>query len=185
MSIVKEFDTLEDKFDIDEPDQKEALLDQLIARHNELVAKGGTDLETFNEEVVQYFGGIFIPYIFWGELGNYMDDDSHRVKLFDLISAFANSGFEKDERSKMKPLIITYFSVEKEFEIDKIQSLIVEKSHPSVQEYFRKLINFVEMNKTSVDMYVDKFQLLRSRKPSFELMKLPLAKLKDQLGVGE
>lgn len=185
MSIAKELEKLEDKYDIEEPQEKEALLNELVTLHSSLQAKGGADLETFQNEVSNYFMGLYIPYIFWGELGRFMDDHGHRTKLFELVQAFADSGFEKEERTRMKPLLITYFAVEKEFEIDKIQSLIVEKAHPSVQEYFRKIITFVELNKTSVDMYVDKFRILANMKPDFEMLKMPLAKLKDQLSVGE
>lgn len=185
MSIAKELEKLEDKYDIEEADQKEALLEQLVELHEGLKAKGGASLEEFQNEVPNYFMGLYIPHIFWGELGKFMEDHEHRTKLFQLVQAFADSGFDKDEKAKMKPLLITYFAVEKEFEIDKIQSLIVEKAHPSVQEYFRKIITFVELNKTSVEMYVDKFRLLANMKPDFEVLKMPLAKLRDQLGVGE
>jgi hypothetical protein len=48
-------------------------------------------------------------------------------------------------------------------------------------EYFKKVQTFVLKNKTSVDMYIEKFQMLKDGFPDFELLALPLIKLKEQL----
>ncbi|MEY3444481.1 MAG: hypothetical protein RLZZ519_2762, partial [Bacteroidota bacterium] len=106
---------------------------------------------------------------------------NNRDQLFAIMQAFVDSGFEEEERKKMKSLLITYFAIEREFEVNKILTLIVEKSHPSVVEYFKKVQTFVLKNKTSVDMYIEKFQMLKEGFPNFELLALPLIKLKEQL----
>lgn len=185
MSVVKELDKLEEKYDIDEPASKEELIGKLVEMHNSYAEKGADKFSEFASAVLEYFAGTYIPYVFWVELARYMDDESARNSLYACIDAFSNSGFETAERKKMKPLLITYFAMEKEFETDKIQTLIIEKAHPDVQEYFRKITNFVEKNKTSVDMYVEKFEMLRTYQPDFDLLKVPLLKLKERLGVAE
>ena len=147
----------------------------------EAVKTGGEPYDTFASQSRNRVGGIFIPYIFWVHLKQFTDEGQSRDPLFHDILAFTKSDFEEEETKKMKSLLITYFAQEKEFEIDKIQNLIIDKSHPSVQEYFRKLITFVKKNQTSVNMYIEKFQMLKDRNPDFELLKLPVMKLKERL----
>ena len=126
-------------------------------------------------------GGVYIPYVMWAELAQFIEHHNNREQLFGIMQAFVDSGFEEEERKKMKSMLITYFAIEREFEVNKILTLIVEKSHPSVVEYFKKVQTFVLKNKTSVDMYIEKFQMLKDGFPDFELLALPLIKLKEQL----
>ena len=81
-----------------------------------------------------------------------------------------------------RPLLITYFAMEREFEVNKLITLVVEKAHPSVIEYFKKVQNFVLKNKTSVDMYIEKFNMLKDYAPNFEMLRMPVSKLKEAIG---
>ena len=117
----------------------------------------------------------------WVELAQFTADHGNREQMFAIVEAFVNSGFEEEERKKMKSLLITYIAIEREFEVNKIFTLIVDKSHPSVQEFFRKVQTFVAKNKTSVDMYLEKFHMLKHNYPDFDLFALPLIKLKEQM----
>jgi len=181
MSLEKKLDALEDKYYGELEEDKDAIIPELEALHKEHSDKGIDEFRVFAKEVMTRFGGVYQPYIFWVELREYMKDSSNRMELFNIIQAFTESGFEVEETKKMKPLLITYFSMEKEFELDKIQNLIVEKAHVDVQEYFRKLTSFVEKSFTSVKMYEEKFDMLMDLTPDFDLLRMPVIKLKEHL----
>ena len=98
-----------------------------------------------------------------------------------LIQIFTLSNFEDEEKRMIKSLLIAYLSVEKEFEIDKIRTLIIDKTHPKVKEYFYRLFEFVQKNSKATVMYCDKFKLLKDYAPNFELLGYPVSKLKSIL----
>ena len=183
MSLAKTLEKLEDRYYGELEQQRDEVIAELMPLHTAALEKGMADFRKFAEEVKDVCGGIYVPYIMWVELANYMGDNESRDHIYALVGTFANSGFEEPELKKMKSLLITYFALEREFEVNKIMTLIVEKAHPEVQEYFRKVQNFVAKNRTSVDMYIEKFQMLKDRNPDFELMRKPVIKLKEQLGV--
>jgi hypothetical protein len=49
-----------------------------------------------------------------------------------------------------------------------------------VKEYFAKITTFVSKNKNSTDTYLEKFRILMETYPDFELLGLPITKLKEQ-----
>lgn len=181
MSLEKTLDALEEKYYGELEEDKDAIIPELEALHKETSEKGIEEFRTFSKAVLTRFGGVYQPYVFWVELREFMKASTNRQELFDIIHAFTESGFESEETKKMKPLLITYFSMEKEFELDKIQNLIVNKAHPDVQEYFRKLTSFVEKSYTSVKMYEEKFDMLMDLTPDFDLLRMPVIKLKEHL----
>lgn len=160
-------------------DNRDQILDDLKQLCLDLKAKGPDEYRMFRNQVLDVYGGIYIPYIFWMELAGFFHNVNHRTILFEVIQAFCFSNFEEEERRKMKPLLITYFANEKEFEMDKIQSLIIDKAHPSVREYFQKITSFVTKNKNSTGAYLEKFKILMEDYPDFELLSLPVSKLKE------
>lgn len=183
MSLEKDLDTLEDKYYGEFEEDRTAIVAELSALHKADLEANDRVFSDFSRTVITRFGGAFIPYIFWTELQEFAKDNSRRGNLMDTIRAFTESGFEEIEVKKMKPLLITYFTMEKEFEIDKLFTLVINKSHPSVGEYFQKWLNFVEKNKSSVEMYVEKFNLLKGMYPDFGLLATPVTKLKEKLAV--
>ena len=183
MSLVKELDKLEEKFFGELEENRDGILPELQKHHKDATTKGSKESKEFAQAVVNRFGGIYIPYLFWVELASFLQDNENRKGLFGVLEEFAQSSFEPEEQKKMKSLLITYFAMEKEFELDKIQSLIIEKAHPKVQEYFSKIRDFVGHNEKAVAMYIEKFNILAEREPDFELMRMPLIKLKEELGL--
>ncbi|MDP5170253.1 MAG: hypothetical protein NWR72_08400 [Bacteroidia bacterium] len=180
MDIVKELQQLEDKFYGEWEEDKNALLTALTKLHLE----AAEDHDSFSRFLVQsadMFGGIYIPYLFWDKLAYFLDAEEQRTYLQDLMMKFADSNFEEDEQSKMKLLLVVYFAKEKEFEINKIRAMIIEKSHPAVKEYYLKLLNFTEKNQKATDMYCEKFVLLKDIHPDFDLLGLPITQLKEKL----
>jgi hypothetical protein len=181
MSLAKTLEALEERYYDELEENRDAVIEELAPLHEAALKKGIEEFRKFSAEAVQICGGVYIPYVMWVELGQFIVHQNNRTQLFALIEAFVNSGFEEEERKKMKSLLITYFAIEREFEVNKILTLIVDKAHPAVQEFFRKVQNFVAKNKTSVDMYIEKFQMLKDNYPNFDHMSLPLIKLKEQL----
>lgn len=181
MSLAKTLAQLEERYYDELEEDRDAVVAELAVMHQEALSKGIAEFRKFSAEAMEVCGGVYIPYIMWVELSQFIGDNSNRQHLFGIIEAFVNSGFEEEEKKKMKSLIITYFAIEREFEVNKILTLIVEKAHPAVQEFFKKAQTFVAKNKTSVDMYIEKFQMLKSGFPNFELLSLPLIKLKEQI----
>ncbi len=181
MSLAKTLAQLEERYYDELEEDRDAVIEELAVLHKEALQKGLPEFRAFATEAMAVCGGVYIPYIMWVELAQFIGDQGNRERLFAIVDAFVNSGFEEEERKKMKSLLITYFAIEREFEVNKIMTLVVDKSHPSVQEFFRKVQTFVLKNKTSVDMYIEKFQMLKGSYPNFELLSLPLIKLKEQL----
>ncbi len=183
MSLVKTLNQLEERYYDELDEDRDAVIEELGGLHKEALAKGMDEFREFSKAAMEVCGGVYIPHIMWVELAHFMDEQDNGERFFVITEAFVNSGFEEIERKKMKSLLITYFAIERKFEVDKINALIIEKAHPAVQEYFRKVQNFVEKNKTSVDMYTEKFRMLKDKFPDFQLLSMPLIKLKERLGV--
>ncbi|TAE48078.1 MAG: hypothetical protein EAZ89_15935 [Bacteroidetes bacterium] len=180
MDIVNQLDDLETLYYGDWEENKEKLLSALMELHLE----AGQDENTFNRFLVEAsgrFGGAYIPYLFWDKLSYYLDSAPERAYLQKLIQDFVEADFDEEEQKKMKPLLVTYFAREKDFEIGKIRYMLLEKAHPMIQEYFEKLLTFVNKNQKATDMYVEKFLMLRSIYPDFGLLNLPITQLKDKL----
>lgn len=181
MSLAKTLAELEERYYGELEEDRDAVIEELSALHMAALDKGMAEFRKFSDEAIKVCGGVYIPYVLWVELALFTVDQGNRAQIFGIMEAFVNSDFEEEERKKMKSLLITYFAIEREFEVNKILTLIVDKAHPTVQEYFRKVQTFVAKNKTSVDMYIEKFHMLKNGYPNFELLALPLIKLKEQL----
>ncbi|MEM6632158.1 MAG: hypothetical protein AAF694_20950 [Bacteroidota bacterium] len=182
MDIQKELDKLEDSYKMEEWEDKK---EEIIAALFELHMKAATEEEVLNRFTVlsaERFGGIYIPYLFWVKLSDFLEYELDRSYLYNLLTAFSNSDFGEDEQRLLKPLVIVYFSREKEFEINKFFTLAMDDVHPNVKEYFQKLYKFRERNARSTKMYCDKFELLRELQPDFSLMNTPLSELKEKVG---
>lgn len=179
--MAETIEALEERFFGDLEEDRDAVISELKGAHEAARAGGIEQFRKFSGDLLDRFGGIYIPYVFWVELGEYLNDAENRTRLFEIIKVFSESSFEEEETRKMKPLLITYFSLEKEFELDKIRSLIVDKTHPAVQEYFKKLLDFAEKNATSTEMYVEKFKIIHHLYPDFEMLKMPVVKIKEML----
>ncbi|RMG64235.1 MAG: hypothetical protein D6722_17075 [Bacteroidetes bacterium] len=180
MDIVKELERLEDLYFGEWEEEKAPLIEALRPVHQELAA----DEDAFNRFLVQAaerFGGAYIPYLFWEKLAQFMDVPEERTWLQELIRAFANSDFDDEEQMQMKPLLVTYMAKEKDFELDKLRAQVIEKAHPSVREYFLKLITFVKKNTKATGMYCEKFELIRQIPPDFDLLGLPITQLRERL----
>ncbi len=139
-------------------------------------------LAQFERLVADLGGGMFVPYLFWVEMGKYMDGKGDREALFQLIRAFAESDFEAEEREKMRPLLIAYFKREgNSFEISKIKAKIIEGAHKDVKAYFKEVEQYPERNPSAADTIVKKMHLLRRHFPQFELFSLTLQEIEERL----
>ncbi|MDX1906881.1 MAG: hypothetical protein SF053_07580 [Bacteroidia bacterium] len=180
MDLIKELDTLEDLYYGEWEEDKPTLINALIDLHINLAA----DSDTFNRFLMQTaerFGGAYIPYLFWDKLAAFLQNPYERTWLQELINKFVFSAFDDEEQHMMKPMLVVYIARERRFELDKIHALYLEKSHPQVQEYFTKLIQFVDRNQKATEMYCDKFDLLKDMMPNFDLLNLPITQLRDKL----
>lgn len=180
MDFMKQLQQLEDKFYGDWEEDRASLIPELNKIYKE-AAQDPDAFSKFSVQVADMFGGIYIPYLFWNKLALYMDAEEQRIYLQDLMLKFSDSNFEEEEQSKMKVLLVVYFAREKEFEINKVRAKVIDKAHPSVKEYYLKLLNFTEKNQKATNMYCEKFDLLKGYYPNFELMALPITQLKDKV----
>lgn len=180
MDFIKQLQKLEDKFYGEWEEDRDVLVSELSKLHKEASA----DPDTFSKFLVHsadMFGGIYLPYLFWEKLSQFMKAEEQRTYLQDLMIKFSNSNFEEVEQSRMKPLLVVYFAKEKEFEINKIRAKVIDKAHPEVKEYYHRLLSFTEKNQKATNMYCEKFELLSEIHPNFELMALPITQLKEKL----
>jgi hypothetical protein len=179
MDIVQELEQLEDKFYGEWDEAREPLVQALTDHHIKVV----DDRDGFNRFLVQTaerFGGIYIPYLFWQKLGEFLETPEERAYLQELIKTFIESNFEEEEQRKLKPLLVVYFAKEKDFEVDKVRAQYLDRAHPEVREYFQKLLTFVKRNEKATNMYIEKFEMLREAFPDFELLNLPITQLKEK-----
>lgn len=180
MNIVADLEKLEDQYYGDWEEEKGPLVKALTEMHVE----AGEDEDTFNRFLMQSasrFGGTYIPYLFWDKLSYFYENPDERIYLHELLGVFSDSNFDDDEQKKMKPLLVTYFAREKDFEINKLRAKVIDKAHPTVREYFLKLLSFVERNQKATGMYCEKFELLKDIHPDFTLLNLPITQLKEKL----
>ncbi len=180
MELSEYLSQINDQFYNEKDEDLEFAIDSLKQVHHS-VEDDSELFEDFKKDVLSVCGGSYIPIIFWIELNTFFNDESNRMAIFNIIDSFCDSDFTDGIKSNMKPLLITYFAIEKEFEINKLKSFVIEKKHPEVQSFFQKLLNFVEKNKDSVQTYITKFKLLKTKFPDFELMNLPIKRLNEQL----
>lgn len=181
MSLKETLNALEEKFYGEAEEDRSAVLPELEKLYDEARAAGADAAAEFEAEVGDKMGGVFLPYIFWVKLSDFEADNSKRQGILDCLRVWSDSSFEEEEQKKMKPLLIAYFAMEKEFEIDRLKTLVIEPAHPAVQEWFDNIMTFRERNQTSAEMYIEKFELLKGSKPDFELFRLPVMKLREQL----
>ena len=180
MDLAKELDRLEDSFYDEWEEDREPLVKELDKLHLE----ARKDLDSFNRFLVltaDRFGGVYIPYLFWDKLSDFLTVPEERTYIQQLIKAFVNSGFDEVTQKMMKPLMVVYLAKEKRFELDKIRAKLIDKAHPDVREYFQKLRSFVEKNQKSTEMYCEKFSMLTNVHPDFALLSMPITQLKEKM----
>jgi hypothetical protein len=139
-------------------------------------------LAQFERLAADLGGGMFIPYLFWVEMSKYMDNKGDRDAIFHLIRAFVESDFEEEEREKMRPLLIVYFKREGgSFEISKIKAKILDDAHKDVKAYFKEVEQYPERNPSATETLLKKMHLLRRQFPQFDLFKLTVQQIEEQL----
>ena len=164
----------------DEENNKEKAINALKELHYEAM-QNAEQLADFREDALHICGGIYVPYLCWFEVGEFIENQGNRAYLFEVLKAFVNSDFSEQEQAAIKPLLIIYFALDKPFEINKFKVFVLEKAHKTVQDYFQNIFNFVEKNKLAVNSFIEKMKLLKGYEPQFELLRLPIAKLQEQL----
>ena len=180
MNTSNILDTIEEKYYGDLDEDKSQLIPVLKELHQKVQDNEEYDSEAFAADIAGRFGGAYLPYVFWEQLYLFTQGNNNRKTLQELITTFSTSDFEEPETKYMKILLIVYFNIEKSFEINRTKELIIAKAHPEIQEYFNKLLTFVEKNERSVKMYMDKWNMLRSKFPNFERLNMPIKQLKEE-----
>lgn len=182
MNISEELNKIEDQYADTLDEQREEAVEVIRALQDKLTEESPEDIDRFLLFSADTLGGIYLPYVFWYKLGEFYEGNAEaRLFLQELIRIFSESSFEEAEQKKIKSLLVAYLAREREFEIDKIRTLIVDKAHPAVKDYFYKLFQFVQKNKNATTMYCDKFEILKEYQPNFELLSLPLSRLREIL----
>lgn len=181
MELIEYLKKLDEKYYTEQEESNEFAIKELKKVYKS-VLNDEELLNDFMEEAPYICGGAFIPFLFWITLAKFTDDpENTRPQITELIKAFCKSDFNEIDAQELKPLIITYFAMEKRFEIDKLKTYVIDKSHPEIINYFNKLLTFVDKNKDSVKTYIEKFNLLKNHNPDFELLNLPIVRLKETL----
>lgn len=163
----------------DEEDAAPAIeaLDEL---HREVWGQAD-EARKFRLAALRVAGGAYLPNIFWAELAAHMRNEGNREMIVEIMQAVADSNFDEAMLNNLKPLLVVYLSREKQFELDKLWSFVIEKTYPRVKEYFDKLLLFVTKNQHSVATYQRKFDMLRDSFPDFERYSHPLTRLEEEL----
>ncbi|MBX7242773.1 MAG: hypothetical protein K1X92_13605 [Bacteroidia bacterium] len=182
MDIIERLDAIEEKYAETLDETRETAIAEIIELHSEIMESAPDEIDRFTVLSADVLGGVYLPYLFWYKLGEFYDGyEDARIFLQELIKIFSESNFEEEEQRKMKSLLVAYFAKEKEFEIDKLRVMVVDKAHHTVKEYFNKLLQFAQKNQKATQMYCDKFEILKEYQPDFQLLQKPLTKLQELL----
>ena len=164
-----------------ESEDVDAAIEALAGLHRSLLDDPEL-LETFRLNALSAASGHYLPHLLWVALAQFdAEAEAQRKKIFDICQALADSDFDERLQAAIKPLMVVYFSKEKEFEIDRVHSRVVDGAHPKVKEWFDKAIAFVQKNSHSAQAYVHKFNLLKARFPDFDRFNMPVARLEEEL----
>ncbi len=164
-----------------ETEDVDAAIEALATLHRTLLDDPEL-LETFRLNALTACNGHYLPHLLWVALGQFdTDAEVQRKKIFEVCQALADSDFDERLQGAIKPLMVVYFSKEKEFEIDRVHSRVVDGAHPKVKEWFDKAISFVQRNSHAAQAYVHKFNLLKDRFPDFDRFNMPVARLEEEL----
>jgi hypothetical protein len=181
MAIASQLEQLSQQYYEQEGENREEILEQLQALHQEAM-RSQADLDAFKQQAPYECGGAYIPFLFWVELAQFLQGQAEsRNYLQQLIQAFADSDFEEADQALLKPFLVIYFKNEKQFEIDRVESRIIRHAHPTVGQFLKKAIEFVDNNRSATKTYEEKFKLLMPYFPNFELFQLSLPELEEQL----
>lgn len=182
MDILEELNKIEEKYAESIEESRNEAVGEIAELHQQVAEETPDEVDRFIIMSADVLGAIYLPHLFWYKLGEYYDgNQDSRMFLQELIKIFTESNFEEEEQRRIKSLLIAYMAKEKEFELDKIRTIIVDKAHYAVKDYFYKLFQFVEKNKKATEMYCEKFALLKDYQPNFELLAMPVTKLKEML----
>lgn len=181
MELIEYLKQLDEKYYNEQDEEHEFAIKELMKVYKS-VMNDPELLQAFTEEAPYLCGGAFIPYLFWLTLAKFsQNSEEFRPQIIELIKAFCKSDFNDQDVTSLKPLLITYFVLERPFEIEKLKVFVIQKSHPKVIQYFQKILTFVEKNKDSVKTYVEKFNLVKHLAPNFELFSKPIAHVREEL----
>lgn len=181
MELIEYLKQLDEKYYNEQNESNEFAIKELNKVYKS-VLKDPELLNDFIEEAPYVCGGAFIPFLFWITLAKFSEDhETYRPQITELIKAFCKSDFNEVDAQELKPLIITYFAMEKRFEIDKLKTYVIDKAHPNIINYFHKLLTFVDKNKDSVKTYIEKFNLIKNHTPDFQLLNMPIVRLRETL----
>lgn len=187
-TLKKEIEKLENQFLDAEDDFQvvQSILENLKELHKSIRKKEGDEgeklLSFFQNEVSDRFGGMYVPYLLWDEIAQFVfnKDESRRESIQKLINAFANGYFDEQTQKWMKPLLIIYFYYELPLKIREFRERFLKRYHPKVQEYFEKLIHYKEKNPRTTVILFHKFERIHPLFPDFELFDVPLDIIEEQ-----
>ena len=100
MSLAKTLAQLEERYYDKLEEDRDAVIKELAVLHQDALKKGIAEFRTFSAEAMQVCGGVYIPYIMWVELAQFIGDQGSREQLFGILAAFVNSDFEEEENQK-------------------------------------------------------------------------------------
>lgn len=136
--------------------------------------------EVFEATMLRRVGGLYIPYIFWLYLREFLEAKAH-PKIYSALQAFVESAFDPLTQKQMKPLLVIYFKYESSFHIDRINIELLRDAHPDIRTYFRKMQTFPTRNPHTTQIYEEKFNLLKNHFPNFKWLFQPLPHLRQAL----
>ncbi|MGQ9864528.1 MAG: hypothetical protein ACUVRD_08650 [Bacteroidia bacterium] len=136
--------------------------------------------QAFETKLLQRVGGLYIPYIFWLYLREFLESpEVARPKVFSALQAFVESAFDPLTQKQMKPLLAMYFKYEGTFHVDRISIEVLRHAHPDIRAYFEKMQTFPARNPETTHIYEEKFNLLKNFFPNFEWLFQPLPYLRQ------
>ena len=160
------------------------IYDDVVASMRHLHAEAMQDPDTFVEflqDVPHVCGGAYIPHLYWIELSRMGTEHEDKDEMQRLLIAFTESDFEGKLLTQMKPLVAIFGSQASDFEVNRMQSKVLTKAHPSVKEWFKKHLHFETTSPGALKAYEEKFKLLKHYFPNFPLFELPLDEIHEQL----
>ncbi|MCX8112071.1 MAG: hypothetical protein N3E49_02575 [Bacteroidia bacterium] len=159
----------------------EELIARLEALHEEVSGDENARLE-FEREVLKVADGLYLPHIFWIYLGAFLEDkETYRPFIEYILQVYAQLPPSPFLEKRMRPLLCVYFTEEAPFHIHKLEASLKRYARPEKQTLFSDIQNFIKRNPTTVQIFRQKFSLLKQYLPNFEMFSMALPQLRAAL----
>ena len=95
MSLAKTLAQLEERYYDELEEDRNAVIAELSVLHVAALKKSIEEFRAFSKEAMAICGGVYIPYVMWVELAQFIEHHNNREQLFGIMQAFVDRDSKK------------------------------------------------------------------------------------------